>query len=251
MRPWKRQRKTEVPKTTTRVGQPELTGPAKYWREWRGFVLFIVIMLVFRSAIADWNQVPTGSMIPTILEGDRIVVNKLAYGLRVPFTLVRIAQWGDPQRSDIVTFESPKDGKLLVKRVIGIPGDVVTLYNNRLTINGEIGKYEAVDLSALPDLVAAAIDNIEVSQENLLGNSRRVMTYRLRHPQIRSSFGPVTVPEGQYLMLGDNRDNSQDFRVIGFVKREVILGRAGTIAFSLDYENYYLPRSERFFQELI
>ena len=190
-------------------------------------------------------------MIPTILEGDRIVVDKLAYDLRVPFTLIRIAQWGDPQRSDIVTFESPKDGKLLVKRVIGVPGDVVTMYNNRLTINGHNGGYEEVELSALPEPVAVAIDNIEVSHENLLGNTRTVMTHRLRHPQIRSSFGPVTVPADHYLMLGDNRDNSQDFRVIGFVKREAILGKAGAIAFSLDYENYYLPRAERFFQELI
>ena len=72
---------------------PELSRPRRYWREWRGFVLFIVVMLLFRSAIADWNQVPTGSMIPSILEGDRIVVDKLAYDLRVPFTFVRLARW--------------------------------------------------------------------------------------------------------------------------------------------------------------
>lgn len=233
------------------LADSELTGVAKYWREWRGFVLFIVVMLVFRSAIADWNQVPTGSMIPTILEGDRIVVDKLAYDLRVPFSLIRVAQWGDPQRSDIVTFESPKDGKLLVKRVIGIPGDIISMRNNRLTINGKPGQYDDVKAAQLPEPVAAALNNIEVLNETLLGASRTVMTYRSRHPQIRSSFGPVTVPDGQYLMLGDNRDNSQDFRVIGFVKRDVILGRATAIAFSLDYENYYLPRSERFFQALL
>jgi len=240
-----------APPNTPALADSELTGVAKYWREWRGFVLFIAIMLVFRSAIADWNQVPTGSMIPTILEGDRIVVDKLAYDLRVPFSLIRVAQWGDPQRSDIVTFESPKDGKLLVKRVIGIPGDIVSMRNNRLTINGEPGRYDDVDTTLLPEPVAAAMNNIEVLNETLLGTSRTVMTFRLRHPQIRSSFGPITVPEGEYLMLGDNRDNSQDFRVIGFVKREVILGKANAIAFSLDYENYYLPRSERFFQQLL
>jgi signal peptidase I len=241
----------DTPPNTPALVDTELTGVAKYWREWRGFVLFIAIMLIFRSAIADWNQVPTGSMIPTILEGDRIVVDKLAYDLRVPFSLIRVAQWGDPQRSDIVTFESPKDGKLLVKRVIGIPGDVVSMHNNRLTINGEPGRYDGVDTAQLPEPVAAASNNIEVLNETLLGASRTVMTFRLRHPQIRSSFGPITVPQGEYLMLGDNRDNSQDFRVIGFVKREVILGKANSIAFSLDYENYYLPRSERFFQQLL
>ena len=91
---------------------------------------------------------------------------------------------------------------------------------------------------------------IEVAREDLLGASRTVMVHKRRHPQVRSSFGPLVVPEGHYLMLGDNRDNSQDFRVIGFVARDLILGRANSIAFSLDYENYYAPRSERFFQAL-
>ena len=228
----------------------ELSAPARYWREWRGFVLFIAIMLLFRSAIADWNQVPTGSMIPSILEGDRIVVDKLAYDLRVPFTFTRLARWADPQRSDVITFESPKDGKLLVKRVIGIPGDEVQLSNNHLIINGEIAAYEIVPTEQLPAPVAKNLPHIEVARETLLGNTRTVMTQRLRHPQIRSSFGPIRVPEGHYLVLGDNRDNSQDFRFIGFIERDAIVGKANTIAFSLDYENYYLPRVERFFRDL-
>ena len=223
----------------------------RLWREWRGFVLFIAIMLVFRSAIADWNQVPSGSMIPSILEGDRIVVDKLAYELRVPFTFVRVARWGDPERSDIVTFESPKDGKLLVKRVIGIPGDVVQLKDNQLIINSQVAAYTAVPPQDLPDSLNTALPHIEIAQENILGASRTVMTHRLRHPQIRRSFGPIEVPASHYLVLGDNRDNSQDFRFIGFVHRDKIIGKANTIAFSLDYENYYLPRSERFFRDLL
>ena len=230
---------------------PELSRPRRYWREWRGFVLFIVVMLLFRSAIADWNQVPTGSMIPSILEGDRIVVDKMAYDLRIPFTFVRLARWSDPERSDVITFESPKDGKLLVKRVIGVPGDEVQLLDNRLVINGEVAAYEEVPRPQLPKPVARGLPHIEVAQESLLGKSRTVMTHRLKHPQIRSSFGPITVPEGQYLVLGDNRDNSQDFRVIGFVSRDAILGKANAIAFSLDYENYYIPRSDRFFKGLL
>ncbi len=230
---------TEIPRTQ------------RFWREWRGFVLFIGIMLVFRSAIADWNQVPTGSMIPSILEGDRIVVDKLAYDLRVPFTFVRLARWADPERSDVITFESPKDGKLLVKRVIGVPGDVVQLVENHLTINGETATYDQVPSAALPPEVAAVLTQIEVANETLLGATRTVMTHRLRHPQIRSSFGPISVPEDHYLVLGDNRDNSQDFRFIGFVHRDKVLGKANTIAFSLDYENYYLPRADRFFRDLL
>ncbi len=223
----------------------------KHWREWRGFILFIVVMLLFRSAIADWNQVPTGSMIPSILEGDRIVVDKMAYDLRVPFTFVRLARWANPERSDVITFESPKDAKLLVKRVIGVPGDKVQLQKNRLTINGEVATYEDIPATGLPGPVAHGLPHIEVARETVLGKSRTVMTHRLRHPQIRSSFGPIEVPEDHYLVLGDNRDNSQDFRVIGFVHRDSILGKANAIAFSLDYENYYIPRGDRFFQDLM
>ncbi len=237
--------------TDGQLQPPKLSRPRRYWREWRGFVLFIAVMLLFRSAIADWNQVPTGSMIPSILEGDRIVVDKMAYDLRIPFTFVRLARWRDPERSDVITFESPKDGKLLVKRVIGVPGDEVELANNRLVINGEVAAYEEVPRPQLPSPVASGLPHIEVAQESLLGKSRTVMTHRLKHPQIRSSFGPITVPEGQYLVLGDNRDNSQDFRVIGFVSRDAILGKANAIAFSLDYENYYIPRSDHFFKGLL
>jgi len=222
----------------------------RYWLEWRGFLLFIAIMLVFRSAIADWNQVPTGSMIPSILEGDRIIVDKMAYDLRVPFTFVRLAHLADPERSDVITFESPKDGKLLVKRVIGIPGDVVELNHNHLIINGEVAAYENIPAANLPEPVLRGLPHVEVARETLLGKSRTVMTYRFKRPQIRSSFGPITVPKGHYLVLGDNRDNSQDFRFIGFVNRDVILGKANAIAFSLDYENYYLPRADRFFRDL-
>jgi signal peptidase I len=223
----------------------------RYWREWRGFLLFIVVMLLFRSAIADWNQVPTGSMIPSILEGDRIVVDKTAYDLRLPFTLMRLARWADPERSDVITFESPQDGKLLVKRVIGVPGDEVQLHRNRLTINGQAASYQAIPAASLPGQVASSPPQIEVVRETILGKSRTVMTQRLRHPQVRSSFGPIRVPADHYLVLGDNRDNSQDFRVIGFVHRDRILGKANTIAFSLDYENYYIPRRDRFFQDLL
>ena len=110
--------------------QPKATPAQNLWRDWRGFVVFIFVMVIFRSAVADWNQVPSGSMLPSILIGDRVVVDKLAYDLRVPLTLTRVARWDNPQRSDIVTFQSPKDGLLLIKRVIGIPGDIVSLQDN-------------------------------------------------------------------------------------------------------------------------
>lgn len=220
------------------------------WRDWRGFVLFIAIMLVFRSAIADWNQVPTGSMQPTILIGDRIVVDKLAYDLRIPFTLTRLARWHEPERGDVVTFPSPEDEQLLVKRIIGIPGDVVTLENNTLTINGEQATYTTLDGESLPTNASEEPYPFHFLTETILGNERTIMLEPTTYAASINSFGPVAVPDGQYLMLGDNRDNSRDSRYIGFVARDRILGRAETIAFSLDYENYYRPRSERFFASL-
>ena len=106
-----------------------------------------MIATSFKSAIADWNIVPTGSMKPTILEGDRIFVNKLAYDLKIPYTTLHIATWGAPQRGDIVVFYSPVDGTRLVKRVVGIPGDSIAMRNNQLTINGEDIRYEPLDCS--------------------------------------------------------------------------------------------------------
>ena len=218
------------------------------WLDWRGFFLFIAIMLIFRSAIADWNQVPSGSMLPTILVGDRIVVDKLAYDLRLPFTLTRLLRWGEPARGDVVTFPSPEDEKLLVKRIIGIPGDVVSLQDNVLTINGEQASYTLQEEQPAP---VAESFRYRFLKESLLGNERMIMLHESRYASNSSSFGPVTVPTGEYLMLGDNRDNSRDSRVIGFVSRDRILGRAESIAFSLDYDNYYRPRTDRFFAPLV
>ncbi len=114
-----------------------------FLRGWIGSILVtLMIVTSFKSAIADWYVVPTGSMKPTILEGDRILANKLAYNLRIPFTTMQIVRWGNPKRGDIVVFNSPADGKCLVKRVVGIPGDTVAMNNNRLYINGEALGYE-------------------------------------------------------------------------------------------------------------
>lgn len=214
--------------------------------EWRGVWLFIAIMLVFRSAIADWNQVPSGSMIPSILAGDRIVVDKLAYGLRIPFTLQRLAHWAEPERGDVVTFVSPLDERLLVKRVIGLPGDRVALRDNVLSINGKTAIYR--ELTAAEG--GSPHPPQRYFQESILGTSHLITL----DPEWRSTsdrdLPPEVVPKGQYLLLGDNRDNSEDSRAIGFVDRERILGRATAVAFSLDYENYYRPRPQRFMADL-
>ncbi len=222
----------------------------KLWREWRGFALFVAVMLVFRSAIADWNQVPSGSMQPTILPGDRIVVDKLAYDLRVPFTLTRISQWSAPERGDVITFPSPLDERLFVKRVVGMPGDTVELRRNRLIINGTAATYDALTEEEIRSLPIRPSASYRVYRETVLGSSRIIMVRKAPIDRGYSSFGPVVVPDDHYLVLGDNRDNSGDFRRIGPVARERVLGRAHAIAFSLNYDNYYAPRVGRFFTDL-
>ncbi|MCU7891634.1 MAG: signal peptidase I [Candidatus Thiodiazotropha sp. (ex Ustalcina ferruginea)] len=208
------------------------------WKANRSFFLFVCVMLIFRSAVADWNTVPTGSMKPTILEGDRIFVNKMAYDLRLPFTHISLLKRGDPARGDIIIFDSEVMDKRLVKRVIGLPGDVVAMQHNQLWINGEKLAYR--------DSATAAGRTDKI--ENLLGVAHWVR--RLGHDSRLSSFRPATVPPDHYLVLGDNRDNSADSRVIGFVPRGEIVGRSRYVVLSLNYDHYYLPRADRFMKQL-
>src|ERR1700675_1609067 len=211
-------------------------GLIKAWREYRGFALFIFLMIIFRSALAYWNVVPTGSMKPTILEGDRILVNKLAYDFKIPLTHISIYKIAEPQRGDIVIFDSKLADNRLVKRVIGLPGDTVEMSDNRLTINGIDAQYFAVEYA----------DDAIFAIESYLGMSHRIELAPTGGSRL-STFGPVMVPKDRYLVLGDNRDNSADSRVYGFIPREEIVGSARTIVLSLDYDHYYLPRMDRFF----
>jgi signal peptidase I len=206
----------------------------KLWRRHlKPFVVMVLILCSFRSAIADWNDVPTGSMNPTILEGDRIFVNKLAYGLKIPFTTWHLLHWNEPQRGEIVVFNSPADGTRLVKRVVGLPGDLVQMIDNRLLINGQPLHYTT----------SAA----QITEQ--LGPTNHKMQLLPRQPAMRN-FGPIRVPAGEYFMMGDNRDNSYDSRYIGTVKLDQIVGRSSSVAFSLNYDRYFLPRLERFFKSL-
>jgi signal peptidase I len=221
----------------------------KLWKGWGYSILIALIVATsFKSAIADWNIVPTGSMKPTILEGDRIFVNKLAYDLKIPYTTVHIAEWNAPQRGDIVVFYSPADGTRLVKRVVGIPGDSIEMRYNKLIINGEEITYEPIDRTQTND----PSFNIGTNQfgffENLSDTTHPIMITP-HYPSI-SSFEPVTVPKGKYFMMGDNRDNSADSRYFGFVDRSLIVGQATSVVISLDINHKYQPRWERFFTKL-
>jgi signal peptidase I len=230
-----------------------------YWRrQIRPILILVLVFTSFRSSIADWNDVPSGSMEPTIFTGDRIFVNKLAYGLKFPFTTWHLKHWSAPKRGEIVVFYSPQDGTQLVKRVVGIPGDHVVYHDGRLTINGQDLTYTPYAPPDFTNIPAEQQRNYDFYQEQL-GDVRHVVALlndaTLRRLRAEGRGAPIrdcdyTVPPDHYFMMGDNRDNSKDSRYIGMVDRDLIRGRANRIIFSLDYDDHFLPRKSRFFHEL-
>jgi signal peptidase I len=221
----------------------------RFWREYRATFLFLFLMFMFRSAWADWMSVPTGSMNPTIIEGDRILVDKHVYGLRLPWTLVRLTDGRDPQRGEIVVFDSPADGISLVKRLVGVPGDVIAIDQRGLVINGKYADYAPGDASLIDSLPASTqAQQPAVFRESGVLPSHNMLRMPVASP--RQYFGPVVVPDGMYLVLGDNRDNSADSRYIGFVPRKNIVGLTSRVAVSFDPDDYYLPRRKRWFKPL-
>lgn len=210
-------------------------------------VVFVIVPL--KSSFADWNWVPTGSMKPTILEGDLVYVNKLAYDLRVPLTLKRVARWDDPRTGDIVVLFSPEDKTRLVKRVIGTPGDILELRNNQLFINDEAIAYTDTPRSSFPELEASLREH-SVFAEELLGSHEHAVMGTPAFTGPTRTFPRIQVPEGHYFVMGDNRDNSHDSRSFGFVSRETIIGKATGVIASFNILEHYQPRVTRFFKDL-
>lgn len=215
---------------------------AKFLARNKGFITFMLCMVMFRSAVADWNVVPTGSMQPTIRIGDRILVDKAAYDIRLPLTHISLMHLADPQRGDIVVLDSHAADERLVKRVVGLPGDEVAMRSNVLYINGHAASYAPAGYSGIHDDLK---DPARYAIEHLDGLQHAVRL-SANWPSPASNFGPVKVPAGQYLLLGDNRDNSRDSRYLGFFARNEIVGRSRYVVASLDPDHHYLPRSHRF-----
>ncbi len=221
----------------------------KFWHEWiLPFAIVAVVFSTFRSVVVDWNDVPTGSMEPTIMPGDRIFVNKLAFGVRVPFTKKWIGRWNSPKPGNVVICFSPKDGTRLVKRVIAGPGDVVQLIGNKLTINDQPLEYGDLDAFFSKQINANERANHRFTSEHLGEIEHPVMLTPMA-PSPRN-FGPVTVPGGEYIVMGDNRDRSADSRSFGFMPRDEILGRSSLVLLSVDKERKFMPRWGRFFRKI-
>ncbi len=208
------------------------SSPARGWRrDLLSTAIMLALLLVGRASFADHYRVPSGSMLPTVEVGDRVVVNKAAYGLRVPFSDRWLSDVSTPQRGDVVVVTSPEDGRVLLKRVVAVGGDRVQIRHGRIVLNGELMPTTPSGQAA--QLGAGGEGAGGEGAGGTVGEAAGGTLERLdagTHPVALGyggpDFGPATVPTGQLLLVGDNRGNSHDSRSFGFVDERALLGRA-------------------------
>lgn len=181
----------------------------------RSFFPVLLFVLVIRSFVFEPFRIPSGSMKPTLVEGDFIFVKKYSYGLRLPVTETRFIETGDPKRGDVIVFRLPSNPSInYIKRVVGLPGDTVIYERHRLQINGEV-----IDLS----YGEREFERVPVFVEDLDG---RVHDILIHNPEFSTRDGTYRVPEGHYFVMGDNRDRSKDSRFINAIPEEYLVGEA-------------------------
>ena len=216
------------------------------WIEYSGsFFPVIALVFVLRSFLYEPFKIPTSSMVPTLLVGDLILVNKFTYGVRLPIVNRKIIDVNDPQRGDVMVFKYPKDmSQDYIKRVIGVPGDKIVYENKRLSVNGKAVSYTAMDDYLDEEQLKYHKQYMEFLQEKqhrILNienfptvNAAAVENFPHREAcEFSQDKFTCTVPEGNYFMMGDNRDNSQDSRYWGFVPNKNIVGKAFVVWMNL------------------
>lgn len=201
-----------------------------FFREYRSFLLFLLLIMVFRTSYADWSPVPTSSMEPTIYPGDVVWIDKTAYGPSLPFLNKRVFAWGQPERGDVITLIPPHEDVLYVKRVIGLPGDTLHIEGNTITVNGEVLEQGFVEQRVDAVLGVEMIGDREHAFK--LSTERSI-------PYIGET---LTVPEGKFFVMGDFRNNSADSRYWGFVDESNVMGKVTAIALSIADERSGLGR---------
>ena len=198
-------------------------------------VIALVLALFIRTFVVQAFKIPSGSMIPTLLVGDHIVVNKFIYGLKIPFVDKKVLTFNTPDRGDIIVFQFPRDkSKDFIKRVVGLPGDQIEVLADQVLINGEplptesSGKYKYTDTAGIPVESHLFVETLGDANHEILRDTLESGYIE----GIRPGTFSITVPEGQYFMMGDNRDRSNDSRFWGFVDFNLIRGKAMVIYFS-------------------
>lgn len=220
--------------------------PEPLWVEWgAGFFPVILVVFILRSFLFEPFKIPSGSMIPTLLVGDFILVNKFAYGVRLPVINKKIIDIADPQRGDVMVFRYPEDPSLdYIKRVVGVPGDTINYQNKRLTINGEplaiekLEDYQHVERLYFSEQYAEKLGQVQhklLNDHDAPAFTPDVSQFPFRENCSYNATGMTcTVPPGHYFMMGDNRDNSRDSRAWGFVPEENIVGKAFFVWLHMD-----------------
>ena len=215
-----------------------------WWVEYgAGFFPVILVVFLLRSFVMEPFKIPSGSMIPTLLVGDFILVNKYTYGIRLPIINKKVIEVSQPQRGDVMVFRYPEDPSVdYIKRVVGLPGDKISYQNKRLTINGQPLTYQKTDDYLHPERLFYSQqyrEKLGEVEHAILNDSEApsfvndATTYPSRENCLYNNAGVIcTVPPGHYFMMGDNRDNSRDSRVWGFVPDENIVGKAVFIWFN-------------------
>jgi signal peptidase I len=210
----------------------------------RAFFPVLLAVLVLRGFIVEPFRIPSGSMMPTLLVGDFILVNKFSYGLRLPVTHHQITSGDKPKHGDVVVFRYPQDeSQDYIKRVIGLPGDQVSYYNRKLSINGVALKFELDHVyQGLGDLnrmqPASGCDRAKAScQVFVESNDGADYTVMTNPGTARGIDGEVVVPEGHYFVMGDNRDHSNDSRFWGYVPEENLVGKAFMVWMHWDWRD--------------
>lgn len=211
-------------------------------------VVAVFVALVFRYSVAAPYKIPSGSMIPTLKEGDFIFVSKLSYAIKLPFTNYNLMNLDPPKRGDVIVFLYPQDESLdFIKRVVGVGGDKIELKGDVLYVNDkEMPRKLLEDRSEIDDLRPIALrESMRLYDEDIGGRHHLTMEFS----PFGEDFGPVVVPEGKLLMMGDNRDNSKDGRRWGFLDVKKVRGRALFIWFSVDTKGWRI-RWERLGQKI-
>lgn len=196
----------------------------------RSFFPIILVVLVIRSFVAEPFRIPSASMLPTLHVGDFILVNKFTYGIRLPVINTKIVEVNEPERGDVIVFRYPEDPSIdYIKRVVGLPGDKVGYFDKTIYINGEpVAQQDEVKPEELFNLTSS---RSELRSEQLGDHKHDILV----NMQIRLVEGETVVPEGQYFVMGDNRDNSKDSRFFGTVPEENLVGKAFFIWMSWDW----------------
>ncbi len=198
----------------------------------RSFFPIVLIVLVVRSFAYEPFRIPSSSMMPTLRVGDFIFVSKFSYGLRLPVLNAKVMETGEPERGDVVVFRLPSDPSTnYIKRVVGLPGDVVTLEGKQIVVNGEPVPVELTG-EAVEQECGGFWFNARVGLESL-GDARH-QVYLSDQRDRPSPFLGRPVPEGQYLVMGDNRDCSRDGRIIGYIPEGNLVGKAVRIWMNWD-----------------